>query len=271
MRRRRAGAVADGTAVAPESAAAPAAAGLAASPGQRVLAYAVHVFTASGVVCAFLAVAEICSPTCRPQVVFGWLALQVVIDAADGPLARLWRVKDRVPWISGRTIDDLVDYLTYTFVPLLLVWRMRWVPDPAALWVAPAMVASLFGFSNAGAKDEAGGFFLGFPSYWNIVAIYLGLLPPLVGLWPGAAIVVALTLLTVLPVRFVYPNLAPRPWKVPTLVGALLWLALLVWILIEYPRPPAWLVWLSLVYPAYYVVLSAWLDRRSRRRDLGRA
>jgi phosphatidylcholine synthase len=137
---------------------------------------------------------------------------------------------------------------------------------PAGLWVAPAMVASLFGFANAGAKDEAGGFFLGFPSYWNIVAIYLGILPPLVGLWPGGLIVAALTVLTVLPVRFVYPNLAPHPWRKPTLVGALVWLVLLVWILLRYPTPPAWLVWLSLIYPAYYLALSILLDRRARRR-----
>lgn len=108
------------------------------------------------------------------------------------------------------------------------------------------------------------GFFLGFPSYWNIVAIYLGLLKPIAGPWPGALILVTLTVLTVLPVRFVYPNLAPRPWKVPTLIGAIVWLALLVVILAQYDHPPAWAVWLSLVYPAFYLGLSVWLDVRSR-------
>ena len=235
-----------------------------ATPGQRARAYGVHLFTASGVVCAFLATAEVCRPEPRPQWVFFWLAVQVLIDAADGPLARLWHVKTRVPEISGRTIDDLVDYLTYTFVPLLLVWRMEWVPQPAGLWVAPAMVASLFGFSNTAAKDEGGGFFLGFPSYWNIVAIYLALLDRAAGPWPGALLVVALTALTVLPVRFVYPNLAPRPWKLPTLVGALVWLVLLVLILLRFDNPPRWAVWLSLVYPAYYVLLSVMLDAKAR-------
>lgn len=234
------------------------------TPGQRVRAYGVHLFTASGVVFAFLAAAEVCSPRPRPQWVFLWLAVQVLIDAADGPLARLWHVKTRAPAISGRTIDDLVDYLTYTFVPLLLVWRMEWVPDPAGLWVAPAMVASLFGFANTGAKDEGGGFFLGFPSYWNIVAIYVGLLDRAAGPWPGAVLIAALSLLTVLPVRFVYPNLAPRPWRMPTLIGALVWLVLLVIILARYENPPAWAVWLSLAYPVYYLVLSVALDLKAR-------
>ena len=234
------------------------------TPAQRARAYFVHLFTASGVVFAFLAAAEVCSARPRPQWVFLYLAIQVLIDAADGPLARLWHVKKRAPRIDGRTIDDIVDYLTYTFVPLLLVWRMEWVPAPAGLWVAPAMVASLFGFANTAAKDEGGGFFLGFPSYWNIVAIYVGLLDAAVGPWPGALLIVALTVLTVLPVRFVYPNLAPHPWKIPTLIGALVWLVLLVVILARYDAPPPWALWLSLAYPLYYVVLSAWLDARSR-------
>jgi phosphatidylcholine synthase len=227
--------------------------------------------TASGVVCAFLATAEICSAGPRPKIVFLWLALQVLIDAVDGPLVRAWHVKRIVPQINGRTIDDLVDYLTYTFVPLLLVWRMGWVPEPAGLYVAPAMMASLFGFANTGAKDEAGGFFLGFPSYWNLVAVYAGILHALAGPWPNAVLIVVLTVLTVLPVRFLYPNLAPRPWKLPTLIGAGVWAGLLAWMMVDYPTPPRWLLALSLVYPAYYVVLSVWLDARRRREISGAA
>ena len=227
-------------------------------------AYAVHAFTASGVVFAFLAAAEVCSPAPDARLVFLYLAIQVLIDAADGPLARLVNVKRYAPRIDGRTIDDLVDYLTYTFVPLLLVWRMGWVPQPAGLWVAPAMVASLFGFANRGAKDEAGGFFLGFPSYWNIVALYLGLMNQWAGPWPGGVLVLALAVLTVLPVRFVYPNLAPPPWRWPTLAGGLVWAAMLGAMLPTYPHVPGWLLAASLVYPAYYTWLSLWLDARAR-------
>jgi phosphatidylcholine synthase len=237
----------------------------AASVGQRARAYAVHAFTASGVVFAFLAAAEVCQPTPDPRLVFVYVAIQVLIDAADGPLARAWQVKRFAPAIDGRTIDDIVDYLTYTFVPLLLVWRLNWVPDPAGLWVGLAMVASLFGFANTGAKDERGGFFLGFPSYWNIVALYLGLMRPLFGPWPGGLLVVALAVLTVLPVKFVYPNLAPHPWRWPTLIGGLLWAVMLAAMLPAYPHPPGWLVALSLVYPALYVGLSVWLAGRASR------
>ena len=224
--------------------------------GLRVAAALVHVYTASGVLLALAATIEICSAAPDPRLVFLYLAAAVLVDATDGPLARLAEVKRWMPSIDGRTIDDIVDYLTYTFVPLLLVWRMGWLPDPAVLWIAPALVASLFGFANTAAKDETGGFFLGFPSYWNVVAFYAGFAHHLYGPGVNAVVLLLLALLTVLPVRFLYPNLAPKPWRGPIILGALAWLGLMLWLLRDYPLAPAWTVWVSLIYPAFYFWLS---------------
>jgi phosphatidylcholine synthase len=231
----------------------------------RIRAVALHLYTASGAVLAFLATAEISSAAPDPRVVFALIAAAVLVDATDGPLARRWEVKRWLPTIDGRTIDDIVDYLTYTFVPLLLVWRMGWVPEPGAVWIAPALLASLFGFANTGIKDEAGGFFLGFPSYWNVVAYYAGFVHRLYGPEVNAVAIVLLSVATVLPIRFLYPNLAPRPWRAPVIGGALLWLGAMLWMLPGYPRAPAWAAWLSLLYPAFYFWLSFRLaSRRSR-------
>src|SRR5262245_53892250 len=198
-----------------------------------------------------------------PRRVFLAFAAAVVIDATDGTLARRWQVKRVLPVIDGRTIDDIVDYLTYVFLPLLLIWRMGWVPAPGWVWVAPALVASLFGFANTGAKDEAGGFFLGFPSYWNVVAFYAGFMHRLYGAGVNAAILLLLALLTVLPVRFLYPNLAPRPWRGPIVGGAIVWLGVMLWMLRDYPGGSTALVWVSLLYPAFYIRLSLRLGRPS--------
>ena len=224
--------------------------------GPRVCAALVHVYTASGVLLAFADTMEVCSAVPDPRLVFLLLAAAVLVDATDGPLARRAEVKRWLPSIEGRTIDDIVDYLTFTFVPLLLIWRMGWLPDPAVVWIAPALMASLFGFANTAAKDEAGGFFLGFPSYWNVVAFYAGFAHHLYGPWVNAAILLLLALLTLLPARFLYPNLAPRPWRTPLIGGALVWLGMMLWLLLDYPLAPAWLVWLSLLYPAFYFWLS---------------
>jgi phosphatidylcholine synthase len=233
----------------------------------RARAYAVHLLTASGIVAAFLAVAELMQEGPDERVVFAWLVVAVVIDAVDGPLARAWDVKRFAPDIDGRTIDDIVDYLTFTFVPLLLVWRMGWVPfAPGILgvaWIVPALLASLLGFANVAAKDEAAGYFRGFPSYWNVAAFYAGLAfygLGETGQWVNGAGLLALAALTVSPVRFLYPNLTPRPWKLPVMLGAAAWLALLLGMLLVYPRVPGWVVAVSLTYPAFYATLSILID-----------
>lgn len=233
--------------------------------GERIRGYAVHLYTASGILLAALAAAEIFSPRPDPRMVFVLFAGATLVDASDGFLARRWEVKRTAPEIDGRAIDDIVDYITFTFLPLLLVWRMEWVPEPALPWIGPALIASLFGFANTGAKDEGGGFFRGFPSYWNVVAFYAGLLHPLA----SGVMIVALAVLTVLPVRFIYPTLAPRPWRMPLLAGAFAWLAFMLWTLRDYPRVEPQVLWLSLSYPLLYALLSWHLSRQDRRMRAG--
>lgn len=232
-------------------------------------AHAVHVLTASGIVAALLAVAELMDQAPDERIVFAWLVVAVLIDSVDGPLARAWDVKRLAPDFDGRTIDDILDYITFTFIPLLLVWRMGWVPFApgllGAVWIAPPLVASLLGFAHVGAKDEAAGYFRGFPSYWNIAAFYAGLAfhgLGETGQWLNGALLLALAALTVSPVRFLYPNLTPRPWKLPVMLGAAAWLALLLAMLVVYPQVPGWVVAVSLIYPAFYAVLSILIDPR---------
>ena len=239
----------------------------------RARAHAVHLLTASGVVAAFLAVAELFDDAPDERVVFAWLVVAVVIDAVDGPLARAWNVKRHAPDIEGRTIDDIVDYLTFTFVPLLLVWRMGWVPFAPGLagvgWIVPALLASLLGFAHVGAKDEAAGYFRGFPSYWNIAAFYAGLAfhgLGETGQWVNGVVLIALAALTVSPVRFLYPNLTPRRWKRPVMFGAAVWLAMLLGMLVFYRSVPGWVVAVSLIYPAFYATLSILIDPQRRGR-----
>lgn len=229
---------------------------------KRLRAYAVHLYTASGVVCAFLAAVHITGAEPDPARAFFWLFCAVVIDSTDGILARRWEVTVHAPRIDGGRIDDLVDYLTYTFLPLLLVWRMDWLPAPASLWVIPPMIASLFGFAHTGAKQSTEGFFRGFPSYWNIVAFYIGIwvqyYPPLV----AGLILLALAVLTVLPVRFVYLTRMAGPWRGVLLPGGVVWAGLLLYWLNGYPKVAPELFWISLIYPGLYVAGSVHADWR---------
>jgi phosphatidylcholine synthase len=192
-----------------------------------------------------------------------WLAAATFIDATDGALARLADVGRTAALIDGARLDDIVDYVTYVVVPGLIVWRLDLLPPVAGPWVVAAtIVASALGFARRDAKTDDH-FFTGFPSYWNIVAVYLAAwrLPP----WAAATILLTLAVLVFVPIRYVYPSrtVVLRPLTLGLgAIWAVLFLAV-IWLL---PEPPRWLVWASLVFPVYYVALSLWLTaRRSAR------
>ena len=237
---------------------------MTASGVPRVRAVLVHLYTASGVLLAFLATAEICSAAPDPRVVFLLLAGAVLIDATDGTLARRWEVKRWLPTIEGRTIDDLVDYLTYTFVPLLLVWRMGWLPEPGVRLgmlrrSSPRSSASPTPAPRTRAAASSWDFPRTGTSWHSTPGWSTGTTGPGSTPWPSCS----WRSLTVLPVRFLYPNLAPSPWRVPLIAGALVWLAVMLMILADYRHAPAWAAWSSLLYPLFYVWLSLRLSRRS--------
>ncbi len=219
-----------------------------------------HLYTASGAVLAFLAAADIFEHDYRTA--FFWLYLQVAIDATDGLLARAVRVAERTPWFNGAKLDDIVDYLCYVFVPALFVWRAILVPDAWAVPVASAMLlSSAYGFNREDAKT-ADHFFTGFPSYWNIVVFYL-----LVARWPAevnAAILLAFAVLVFVPIRYLYPSRGGAFQALTNVLGVI-WGGLMLAMLWLFPSVPRTLFVASLVFPAYYLLLSFWLELQRRR------
>jgi phosphatidylcholine synthase len=230
----------------------------------RLGAYAVHLYTATGLLLGLLTAAAIIDG--RYRLAFGWLIVAVLIDATDGFLAHRFHVRETLPHVDGRKIDDIVDYLNYTFLPMLLIWRAGWFPEPGWLWASVPLVASVFAFTHIGAKEDDEGFFRGFPSYWNIFAFYTAVwLHPSFGPYGVLGVALGLSVLSVLPVRFLYPNRAPR-WRGLLLAGGGIWLLVILAMLTQYPdrQVPTWVVGISLIYPTAYAVLSIHLDRASR-------
>lgn len=190
----------------------------------------------------------------EPRAVFLWLAVAFVIDASDGVLARRARVDLHTPHFSGRKLDDIIDYLNYTFVPVCLIGHLGLVPDVALPVLAFTLIASAYGFCSDLAKTDDG-YFTGFPSYWNVVAFYLYLLTP--PGWLAAAIVFLLACLTFWPTRYLYPSKNRIGQHFGLLAGSA-W-ALLCFALLWVEQPPSVYVWLSLLYPAWYLGFSFWL------------
>ena len=114
---------------------------MAGRKGPPYTAWFVHLYTASSAVLALLATRAVFEYRFRDA--FFWLAATIIIDATDGVLARAARVSQRLPWFNGAKLDDIVDYLTYVFVPAVFVWRSLLVPDVWAVPVTSAMLLSL--------------------------------------------------------------------------------------------------------------------------------
>ncbi|HEY1708607.1 MAG TPA: CDP-alcohol phosphatidyltransferase family protein [Rhizomicrobium sp.] len=174
------------------------------------VAWAIHALTASGAVLAFLAFLAVEQGQWRLALL--WLGAALVVDGIDGPLARWAGVRTKTPGIDGSTLDLVVDYLTYVFVPAILIYRASLLPDAyAAAGVAAILLSSLYTFARTDMKT-VDNFFMGFPAIWNVVAFYLFMLRP--PQWVGAAIVVLFSVLTFAPFTFVHPIRVRsyRPW-----------------------------------------------------------
>ena len=237
--------------------------------GLRLAGAAVHLYTALGSVLGFWIVIA----AFEGEVVTAlWLGLATLfIDGTDGMLARRFRVKETIPWFDGARMDDIVDYLTYVFAPIVLLWTTDRLPDGPAGWVVAALplLASCYQFCRVDAKTSDH-FFLGFPSYWNVVAFYAIVLD--VGPTGVAITLAVLTVLVFVPVRYVYPS-RTRLLRGLNLALAGMWLVTYAVLLAQYPDPNPVVVALSLGYLVYYVGLSLYLTvgARLRSRQAGEA
>jgi phosphatidylcholine synthase len=223
----------------------------------RIGAWLVHAYTATGAVLAFVGAWGVVHGNDRLALATMFVA--TVVDATDGALARRVRVKDVLPEVDGARIDDIVDYLTFVFLPMLLLEAAGGLFQSVALPViAVVLLSSMYGFVAPDAKSSDN-FFTGFPSYWNIVVLYLLLfrVPP----FYNALVLLALSALIFVRIGYVYPSRTPTLRPVTLLLGSA-WGALVGVIIWMWPSPPHWLAIVSLVFPVYYTVLSLVLHAR---------
>jgi phosphatidylcholine synthase len=220
-------------------------------------AWLVHAYTATGAVLAFLALQA--ATTQNFRIAFLWLFAAVLVDSTDGFLARWAHVHERLPHFSGQKLDDIVDYLTFVFVPAVILWQADAITGAWTVPVVAAMlISSLYGFVSGDAKTDDH-FFTGFPSYWNIVALYLVVL----GLSPilNAVILLILSALVFVRIGYIYPTRTTIARTLTLALGAL-WGLMMLTLVLQLPTPARWIAWVSLFFPMYYTVLSLILHAR---------
>ena len=193
---------------------------IAVTRSGMIAAWLVHLFTASGVVFALLALVAIEQDNLHIALL--WLVAALVVDAVDGSLARMAKVSERAPRIDGSALDLIIDYLNYVFIPAVFIWRAGLVPPSLAVPLcASILVSALYNFTRRDMKTSDN-YFRGFPALWNVVAVYLFITRP--GPEAGAILIFLLAAMTFAPIHVVHPFRVSdfRPW--PALI-ATLWAA----------------------------------------------
>jgi phosphatidylcholine synthase len=234
------------------------------TPAARAFAWLAHLYTAMGLIAAAgMAVLIVRGGDGAFRWAFVLMMVASAIDATDGWLARRARVTEVLPAFDGRVLDDLVDFHTYTSIPLFLLWRAAVLPDGLVWILVLPLLSSAYGYSQVHAKTDDG-FFLGFPSLWNVVAFYVYLLHPPV--WVSVTAIVAFVVLTFVPTRYLYATRG-GPFARLINLGAAIWFVLIGLVLLGGDDHRRSLALMSLIYPLMYLALSAVVTVRTRWRS----
>jgi phosphatidylcholine synthase len=225
------------------------------SGAPTALVFAVHVFTASGAALGLLAL--LAAVATNWTLMFAALGAALFVDGIDGTIARYLNVTERLPRWSGETLDLVVDFVNYVFVPAYAMAAGGLVPPVVAVPLAILIcVTGALYFADRRMKTEDN-YFRGFPAVWNAPVFYLFLLRP--DLWLTAAAVVALAILTFVPVPFLHPFRVRRMRAFNALLIAA-WSVLALVALIRDMMPGPWVTGALCAIALYF--LGAGLLRR---------
>jgi len=221
---------------------------------RKILAWSVHLFTATGAIWGFLTLLAVFEQNWRMAII--WMITAMFVDGFDGMLARWFRVKEYAGAVDGSLLDNIIDYLNYVVVAaLILIKAPNLLPYGFAYAGAfSILLTSGYQFTQVDAKtDDQSYFFKGFPSVWNFLVIYmmlLGLNP-----WINLVVLIICNMLVFVPVKYLYPTRNTRLRRL-TLGLTYLYGVIGVWGLLQYPSVPEWVLWASFIYVAYYAVMS---------------
>jgi phosphatidylcholine synthase len=218
----------------------------------KVLAWSVHIFTASGILAGFMAILAINAKNWR--VAMTWLFVALVIDGVDGTFARKFKTAEVLPSINGKTVDNIIDFANYAIIPAYFFYAVELV-NP--FWNLPLAFLILlvsviyYGIEGMISDDY---YFIGFPVMWNVVVFFLVFVFSL-NEFGNAAIILIFSILHFVPIKFAYPSRATR-FKTLTIIFTAIILLVMPVIVWFYPNVPTWLKLIAVGSLVYFGVLA---------------
>jgi phosphatidylcholine synthase len=226
---------------------------------ERRQAWAVHVFTTSGIVVAMFALQAVLDHAA--QAAIAWLLVTQLIDGIDGPMARAYDVRTRVPMIDGYVLDLVIDFVTCAFIPAAFLHQFDMLPHDVSLLLTGLVVfSSAIWFSRTDMMTDEH-WFRGFPAVWNLIIPTLFLLET-----PRSVNVLVVVFLCVGSFT-TFPSPHPvrvRQWRPLTLSITVLWLAALTGLVVVYPREVFPLQAVLIVPLVYFVVIGVLRSRETK-------
>lgn len=170
--------------------------------------FLIHLWTLAGLGFAMLAAQHILLGNFDTAA--RWLLLVLVVDHTDGTLARRYKVGQRLPAISGKTLDLITDVVGLTFVPMLFCW---WAGVFLDGWGRPLLLAAAVTCSLKYSMKERileEGFSRGAPPiFFSVLLFWLLGLPEV---W-ATIYASVLVLLCWLPIPYPITSLVTTHWK----------------------------------------------------------
>jgi phosphatidylcholine synthase len=197
------------------------------------MAWAIHIFTSTGILAGFLGLLSVLDDS--PRAALTWLLVAMVIDGLDGPIARHYDIARVIPHIDGNSLDLMIDYVCCVVAPAVFLHRFDMLPNShsvSLICVGLILISSLYVMSNKEIQTEDR-YFNGFPAMWNLVVNVLFVLQG--RKWINVIVVLALVLFTFVPVKFIHP-IRVRDFRHITVPILVVWLAAMLyvtWILDE--------------------------------------
>jgi phosphatidylcholine synthase len=213
----------------------------------------VHSFTALGAVCGMFGLIAVADGKAKQAIL--WLAIAMILDGIDGPVARAWCVKENVPRIDGYSLDLIVDFVTCVVIPVVFMHQFGMLPQGWSLVIgAFVLFLSALWMSRTDQMTDDH-FFNGFPCEWNMIVPTLYLLGA--GPWVVGAVCVLLSLTQLTNWKFVHP-MQVRRFRPITITVTVAWLATVIAMTYDLPQHNEAARYLLVACPLYIVGLGVW-------------
>lgn len=172
----------------------------------KIRASLVHFLTGSGIIFSFLALVSVIEG--YKLQTFMFLGVALIIDIIDGALARRYKVDVIFPNIDGKTLDTIIDYINYILIPCIMLYKFNYLPQNFSLIIPIVILCiSLYSYINIKLIDASFSY-LGFPSIWNIILLYLEILS--FNKWINLLIIIFFVFLKFVPFKVLHPMRFPK-------------------------------------------------------------